>query len=615
MKSRLVTPLFRKSGLLLAFSSLMSLPLQAADPATVLPDESVAYLEVDNAGIYKLENHPVAKAFPLAELKALFYKLSGTSADYEEETKKFLAQETGVSYDDLVKKMGRLAFSLHDLKIPSNPTPENVRMEFSIAEEVDADEAFVEKYIQAMVKLVKKEIEKQGKTSGNDIDKVLGKLADLFDHSTVEHAGAKIHVFKLKDTDETKGAPDFVREWAFTVYNKMLLGSSGQDQVEEMVDRLKAGGETGSLAASSYYKADHDKTGKSLAVASLNLETIGSLVEKYALPLAEGSDIDAKKIWTTLGGDKLKSAVLAMNGAEETIDLAALLTYSEKPGLLALPAIPGAGTPPSFFPKDLSSASYQQLDLSKTFENVEKLVTEVYPPAGPALNLGLNMVQQQTGVDLRKEIIDQLGPDIWSVSSVSKEEVKLDSGKPNGLMAMSMGKEVLGIRVKDSKAVGLAIKTLINKAGQEDALFEKQEYQGFTINVIKDTPNEFKVGWVLTDDWLILSIGDQPALEQVLSRLSKKDTDGFFSQKRIAKHIEAMRDGQAVTSVSNIGDSLKELCTILGMIVESSGVSEAKAIPFDKLSKLLDVPLIGVSKAWIDAKHAEFRIRIAPKGE
>jgi hypothetical protein len=51
------------------------------------------------------------------------------------------------------------------------------------------------------------------------------------------------------------------------------------------------------------------------------------------------------------------------------------------------------------------------------------------------------------------------------------------------------------------------------------------------------------------------------------------------------------------------------------MIVESSGVSEAKAIPFDKLSKLLDVPLIGVSKAWIDAKHAEFRIRIAPKGE
>ena len=71
MKTRLLTPLLRKSGLVLAFSALSSLPLMAADPATILPDDSVAYMEMDSAGFYKLENHPVTKAILAKHVPAI----------------------------------------------------------------------------------------------------------------------------------------------------------------------------------------------------------------------------------------------------------------------------------------------------------------------------------------------------------------------------------------------------------------------------------------------------------------------------------------------------------------------------------------------------------------
>lgn len=619
MKSRFVTSRFRKSPLFLTFS-LLTAPLMAVDPATVLPDESVAYIELDSEAFYKLENHPVVKTFPLEKLKKLFYKLSGSSDNYEEETKKFLTEETGVSYEELVKKAGRVAISFHDLKVPANPTPENINLEFSVAEEFDADEAFLEKYVRAMVKLIAKEAERQNKEGGEDIQKILSKVAEAFEHSTVEHGGAKIHLYKLKDTDETKRVPAFVREWAFCIHEKMILVSSGQDQVEEMIDRMKSGGETGSLVASAYYKTDHERTGKAVTMASLNLETILGLVEKYALPLADTDDLEVKKLWTGLGADKLRSAVLAVSSGADTIDLAAFLTYSEKPGLLSVLAIPGPGSAPAFFPRNLASAAYQQIDVSKTFENAEKLATEIYPPAGPALNLGLQMVKQQTGVDVRKEFIDQLGPDFWTASSVPEESSSPKETEPGvpfiSLTGLLAGNQVLGVRVKDSKAFALALKTVINKATPEEGIFEKQEYQGFTVNVVKHVPPGMKVSYVLTDDWLILNLNDTPALEQILSRLSKSGDENFFAQKSIARHMDALRGGQAVTSADDVGKTLKGIVNLFGQMAGLGGLGAgSKALPFDELAKFVDVPLVAVEKLWIDAKHTELRARIATKGE
>lgn len=617
MKSRVFSCLLRKSGIFSAVFGMAVLPLRAADPAAVLPDESVAYLEVDSAALYKLESHPVVKAVPFDELKKIVYKLVDAAPDHDEQAKKLLAEETGVPYEELLKKTGRFAVSLHDLKIPANPAPDNVGVEISIAQEFDADEAFADKYFRALAKLIGQELGRKSNSGGEQIQKHLAKVAELLERSAVEHAGAKIHVFKLKETDETKRAPAFVREWAYAVHDKMILASSGLDQVKEMIDRMKSGGDTGSLAASAFYKLDHGKAGKALVMGSLNLEIILELVEKHALPHADTGDLDAEKLWTGLGADKLNSAAFALSAGAETLDLAGFLTYNEKPGLLAMLAIPGPGTAPSFFPKGLAQASYQQIDINKTFENFEKLAGEIYPAAGPALTKGLEAVKEQTGVDLRKEIISQLGPDLWIVSSAVKdpENAEKGSGQFPSFTGLVLGGALYGVRLKDSKTAAAALKKLIDKATQGNDAFEKQEFEGFTINRMKNLPAEIRAGYVITDDWLILNLNDQPALEQLLSRLAKKADDGFFARQDIAPHLAAMRDGQAVTSGTDIGNTLKGLCILFGSIVDKDGPPDAKAIPFDRLVKLLDVPLISVDKGWIDAKHAEYRLRIAPKGK
>ena len=104
MKQNPFTSLLRAPRLVLAMSSLAALPLLAADPAAVVPDESVAYIEMDSQAIYKLEDHPVTKTLPLKDLEKLFYKMTGTSADDQAAMEKLLADEMGMSYEELKKK-------------------------------------------------------------------------------------------------------------------------------------------------------------------------------------------------------------------------------------------------------------------------------------------------------------------------------------------------------------------------------------------------------------------------------------------------------------------------------------------------------------------------------
>lgn len=610
----LTRSLLRTPRLLLAMSPL-SMPLMAADPASVLPDESIAYLEMDSRAIYKLEEHPVAKALPLKDLMALFYKASGAPAGAQEEIEKLLADEMGMSYDELVAKFGKFALTIHDLKIPENPTPESVGGEISMAGEVDGDEAFMEKYLKASLKVMGKQAEAQGKGNGPDVEELLKKAEEYMEHSTAEHAGAKIHIWKLKDSDETREAPEFIREWAYAVQDKMFVLASGQEQVEEMLDRIKSAG-AGSLASSAFYKKDHDKAGNTLGMASLNLEVILGLIEKFALPMAASSEVDVEKIWKALGANKLQSAALALGTTEDALDITALLTYSAKPGLFALPAIPGSGTAPAFLPKGLVSAGYQQIDLLQTIENLQKLAGEVDGRAGAAIQMGLEMAKGQVGVDLKKEILGQLGPDVWTASAAGGEAPAGRAGASElAMLGLAGGKSVIGVRVKDSKAFGLALDSIFNKVAQKDAIFETREYQGFTINNVKESPDEFKIGYVLTDEWLILSVGGGELLEQILGRIGKSGDDGFFAQKNITRHLDALRSGQTSTSVTDIGAAMSGLFKLLNTVMEQSGNSGDLPFSLDELGKLLNVPLLSIDKTWIDESHAEYRARITPKGE
>ena len=167
--------------------------------------------------------------------------------------------------------------------------------------------------------------------------------------------------------------------------------------------------------------------------------------------------------------------------------------------------------------------------------------------------------------------------------------------------------------MKDSKAFSLALDTIFNKVAQKDAIIETREYQGITINEVKDSPEQFRVAYVITDEWFILSLGGGEVLEKILPRLGKGSDDGFFAQKNIAGLLSGMRDGQGSTSVTDIGATLTGLVNMVSGFARST--PEGADLPWDEITKLANLPLISVDKAWIDDKHMEYRARIAPKAE
>ena len=144
MKQNPFTSLVRAPRLVLAMSSLAALPLLAVDPAAVLPDESVAYMEIDSQVFSMLDEHPVVKTLPLKELENLMLKMSGSTPEENAALEKKIGDALGIPLEELQKKTGRMAVCIHDLKIPENPSPENIGGEFSLAYEFDGDEAFFE---------------------------------------------------------------------------------------------------------------------------------------------------------------------------------------------------------------------------------------------------------------------------------------------------------------------------------------------------------------------------------------------------------------------------------------------------------------------------------------
>jgi len=613
-----ITSLLRTPRLALAMLPIFALPVVAADPAAVLPDESVAYMEMDPAGLHKLIDHPVTKTLPVGKLEEMVYKLSQMSREESEKISKQFLEEIGRTEEELKKMTGRVAVSIHDLDIPAEPSLENVGAEMSMAFELEADEAFLEKLANAYFKLITGTVSKQaGKQGWGDSDEMIRKMKEVFEHSVVEHEGAKIHVWKVKDTEQANGAPKFIREWAYALHDKMFLLSSGRDGVEEMIGRIKSGASTGSLAASALYKRDHEKAGPALVMASLNLEVILGLVEKHALPQAKGAPVDVGKVWKALGADKLQSAVLAMGAGADYLDVIGLMNYSEKPGLFKVPAIPGSGKAPEFLPKSLTAASYQQVDISKTVDNLIKLVIEIYPEAAQFVEIGLTAAKGRVGVDIKADILGQLGPDLWAAQAPGGlENIKPGGGPGPGAapMLLGAGKSVIGVRVKDRKAFSTALETVFNSVGSKDALISAREYQGHTINEIKESPEEFRVAYVLTDEWLMLSLGGGKVLEQILGRLGKSGDDGFFAQPKVAKTLESLRSGQGLASVTDLGETIGAIFDMMATIMKEAP-SGAPEIPFDELAKLLRVPLWSVDKAWIEDGHMEYRVRIVPKGE
>jgi hypothetical protein len=291
------------------------------------------------------------------------------------------------------------------------------------------------------------------------------------------------------------------------------------------------------------------------------------------------------------------------------------MTFKEKPGVLKLVATSGPGTLPDFLPADATQGSYGTMSLDKMMGTIEEFLAETMPPVNAMVSVKLDEIRRQSGVDIKKDLLGNLGPDYWTVSGLppgglgSKLKKKGEDEVPG---AEDMEAQVFGFRLKDKKAFELAFSSILNWALPGQSLFEANDYQGFTVQQLKGSPLPF--GYVMTDDWFLFFGGPRVVLEKVLSRMRKGGGgEHLFSQAHVASAVKALPEGGNGTSYTDLG-------VLLGALVELAkqvpgGGKPNGFVDFEALPDDLKLPLALSSRFFSEEGGMRVYMHIEEKAQ
>ena len=581
------------------------LPARAIDNLdTLLPEDVTVYLGMKDSSLFeKLDEHPMAKAVGGSELKKIFGPWMAKQKEAQEKAEKIYKEEVGMTFAEVKKSFAgasaigvKVDFAQMFMKGfaagPGGGAPELPKGLFDLtaAMSFTGDEAMAEKLGRAYGRIFKE----MTASALADMPFPLAKFPEEYDSSTEDYAGVKIHTWKLK-----KGAKSLIESPSYAIHDGALILGLTEQGLRASIDRVKKGGK--SLADSPRHSALAKSVKDSDVIAYYDLSSIIKSGMNMAAQQGGAAAGQTLSMLRALGVNKLDLLYLTLSLSHNRSDVEMGLTFHDNPGIMKLMTAASAGTPPNFIPPDAASLSYGGMDLGKMLTIVEGLVKDAMPAMGDVIDAQLAEIKKETGVDIRKDILANLGTDIVSAGAGSDETAAKDDKE-------AMDPAIFAIKLKDRKALELAVTTLINKAGADEALFEKREYQGHKINNLKDMP----IGYVFTDDWLVISMGPQTLLEKTLTRMVKGGDGHLFALPSVKSALEglpAVGDvGTGYFDVEQTLDSLMEMASGLGEVPGFDELIDMKNLP-----KKMNLPLVLGFRQYGDDTSSRVRFHFAEK--
>ena len=649
------------SSITLPFLGLLTLgafgPVWAADPlAAVLPEDSALFFNVrDLTRLRQVKEHPLLKTLTAGDLgKLLEPVLQKLAGEADAATAAVLKEETGLTPEELLAKFpggAAASFSLSMEKLMEGETVATEELGVAMVADFLGDEVLMEKVLGALDQFEemnaakRKKEEAGGDGEDGEDEKPKADWPEDYEETVTEVAGVKVHEWTVKDSDKMAGAP---MAWSVT-HGKAVLGNRTAD-IKEIISRMANPTDKGSIASTAAWKSLPESARESDLLMGINLEHLlgevqeGLRVKQEKGELNTGLPVNPLQVWTGLGLDQFR---LAFVGAALETEDAALhlgLTYAEKPALLKIYAATGPGTPPAFVPDDAQEASWGTMDWGKMFDQIKELAMAVSPMAAGGMEMGLAEVKKKIGVDLRTDLLGQMGDDLWSVSQMDPpSEEETDQGKtaedekdageekadgdddgddgeneeagnnPLSALALTEGQsQVIGIALRDSKAFNLSLKSMFNTIAPGEGLFEDREFMGLTIHQVKGTPDNMSLAWLIHNDTMILSLGKTALLEKILAGMEKKPARPLVQEPHVKAALAKLPDGGVSSTYADAG---KMIDAMLGMIKPLlAEQAEGEAADFiENLPDQLDLPWALVSRTYLGDRSMDVRIRLSRK--
>lgn len=522
-------------------------------------------------------SHPFAEIAEDPELVAFFAPLMEEASDSEEESfAEYMENELGLTVEEFFELFpGQMAVAM--FKLPEMVMEEEDRPSVGVMAEFSGD---VERIKEVMKKLHEKDLEVRKENNPD------------FENKLIEETfmGETLYLDEIFDGEET------YIENGFALVDGIFLFADPESCLRSMVETIKDGPDS-PLAENESYMRSRERGGRGDLSFYLNLEEIMPPLNKAMLEASmEGGaamfGLSAKSLDAALALESMQALFLDVDLIEEGLSSHSGIVYREKAGLMSLLTYQDGPLPEArYIPNSIFSTSITTFDLGAMVAQLEQLLGAASPTLPPLIEMQMQNVRTQTGVDMRESLLQNFGGGLVTLAT-------LPPPARDGSAFMET-EQVFLLELRNPEALSSAIEALIDMAPGARELIEVQEFAGETIHTIRAVDDSSmpeasgeNVSYVITRTHFILNIGSIGLLHEVLSRLESGD-DGFWQSSEVERLFDDMAmDGAVSRSYVDLEQmavpmlqTFAEMMALSGADFDPDMISDGLRIPFHAITE------------------------------
>lgn len=417
--------------------------------------------------------------------------------------------------------------------------------------------------------------------------------------------GVTIHHFLVKDTakNDDAGTEETESESAkapkdiyFGNVSDTFFVTLNADSAKDAISAMK-GDEAGTLGASSHLADILSQTENTDAYIYLDAKPLGSLMEaaiKQSFGPKEGVEPNPLKptpeaIIAALGMNSLKNVVASVTFESDNVLLRTNLGVDTSFGIGRLfnAYAPNYATP-DFIPENATAVNASGFNLGTLIAEVKQIVFTAAPSFSMIYQAQVSQIQQQTGIDLEKDLLGNFDDGLVAFNIGNPDEIKTN---------IENRQQVFALKLKDSATFKRGLDVMIGMTPAASKM-EKRDFSGTEITIFNDVNSAPVFAMGIKDNWLLMS-NASASIQNAIS----SDTGKSFWQ---SKTYDELGDGKLPAggigvSYNDVTALVKTILYTVAKIYNMSGAlidEQAKPIDTDLISEIKDMPYSVCGKAY-----------------
>ncbi len=565
---------------LLALTGLVS-----AKPLTqIVDDQTELLLIVDNLQELRqvwLE-HPLAAALTDPAWPSRFNGWMGQDPDssggFPDAATKVLQEEFNLSWEELFTLFpGQLSISLHNFA--ELITQQTGQMDLSVLVEFSG----TAEQLRALM-----QIQFERNAAAQQAEN------PLIQHELLEEVfmGETLYIDEVFD-----GADSYVED-GFALVDGVFILAVKPERLRSMVEAIKSGTERPLGRSAAFTRLREQSPGQDVFLYA-NLEAMGPRIgsalrdPKVTAPFAMFG-VTGPGLERALALEALQAAAVDLKLTATGFNSSSGLLFGPKAGLLRLATYGRGGVPAaSYVPERPMTASATSFDLSQMFKELQALMAAISPTSPMLLEIQLQQMRQQTGVDLRSALLENFGPELVTFSVLPENE----PGEGDILQP----EQVYVVAIKDAASLSNALEALKDRIPGVRGQFETLAFKGETIHTLRNNAatggpgmGPMGISYAITRSHLLVHVGAGNRLQEVISAM-QEGRGALWQQPVVLEGFERIARPGAVTrsyvdlnqmAGVTIGNFSKMVRMGAGQGASGSPVPPALSLPFLILTEM-----------------------------